>query len=316
MKSIYVIGSINMDIINELEQFPLPGQTVEGLQTHYQPGGKGANQAVAAAKAGSQVHMVGAIGYDAFKAPLLASLQNNGVGTTYVLPKECGSGLAFITVNREGENTIILSPGANNQLTLQDLPSQLWQEAALILLQNEIPWDLTETIIQSANQHGIPVWMNPAPALVLPAELYASIHTLILNETEAEQLTMQSISNEADAVLAASQLLRNGTHRVILTLGSKGLLYGKETGQLLHFPAYPVLPVDTTAAGDTFIGAFASAWLRGLSYPEGIKFASAAAAIAVTRFGAQSSVPTEGEIDAFMRNHTALNPRFLKKIYL
>ncbi|WNR43135.1 ribokinase [Paenibacillus roseipurpureus] len=311
MKTIYVVGSINMDIVNEVGQFPLPGQTVEGLHTHYQPGGKGANQAVAAAKAGTQVQMTGAVGHDAFKVPLLASLANNGVGTSHVLEKACESGLAFITVNGEGENCIILSPGANKQLTVDDLPAELWQEAGLILLQNEIPWELTRTVIQTAHRYGIPVWLNPAPAFALPVELYAFIHTLILNETEAEVLTGQSISSEGEAMKAAAQLLHDGIRRVVLTLGSKGLLFSDETGGIQYLPAYVVQPVDTTAAGDTFIGAFASAWIRGLAPLESLTFASAAAALAVTRSGAQSSVPSEAEIAAFMLTQAAPIPRQL-----
>jgi ribokinase len=310
MKSIYVVGSINMDIVNKLQQFPLPGQTVEGDSTYYHPGGKGANQAAAAAMACSKVQMVGAVGNDPFKAALLQSLQDKGVGTDYVTHKDSGSGIAFITVNSEGENYIVLSPGANKQLSVHDLPAQMWNDAALILLQNEIPWELTRTVIQTADKYGIPVWMNPAPAFAMPSDLFPSIHTLILNETEAELLTSMSITCKNDAVKAVSQLLQNGIRRVVLTMGSHGLLFADENKQITHLEAYSVLPVDTTAAGDTFIGAFASAWLSGQPFNEGVKFASAAAALTVTKFGAQDSIPNKAEIEAFISSNPA--PRFIE----
>lgn len=313
MKSIYVVGSINMDIVNELQRFPLPGQTVEGLHTHYHPGGKGANQAAAAALAASSVQMVGAVGNDAYKAILLQSLQDKGVGIENVLSKDGGSGLAFITVNSEGENYIVLSPGANKQLSAQDLPAQLWQDAALILLQNEIPWELNRTVIQTAEKHGIPVWMNPAPAFALPKDLFRSIHTLILNESEAEILTAVSIASEADAVNAVSQLLLDGARHVILTMGSNGLLYTDEQSQIIHLEAYTVQAVDTTAAGDTFIGALAAAWQSGLALRERITFASAAAALAVTKSGAQASIPSNAEIEAFIRSNPAPICRMVSK---
>lgn len=305
MKSIYVVGSINMDIVNEIQSFPLPGQTVEGLHTQYHPGGKGANQAAAAAMASSSVQIVGAVGNDAYKSILLQSLQDKGVGIENVTTKEGGSGLAFITVNSEGENYIVLSPGANKHLSAQDLPAQLWHDAALILLQNEIPWELNQTIIQIAEKYGIPVWMNPAPAFAMPSDLFRSIHTLILNETEAELLTAVPISSEDDAVQAISHLLLDGIRRVILTMGSKGLLFADESKQITHLEAYSVQPVDTTAAGDTFIGALASTWMNGQTLSEGVKFASAAAALAVTKSGAQESIPSRAEIEAFLRSNPA-----------
>ncbi|GLX66978.1 ribokinase [Paenibacillus glycanilyticus] len=305
MKSIYVVGSINMDVVNTLDHFPLPGQTIEGQHTHYHPGGKGANQAVAAAMACSKVQMVGAVGNDAFKATLLQSLQDKGVGQDFVISKSGQSGLAFITVNSEGENYIVLSSGANKHLSSQDLPAEMWNDAALILLQNEIPWELTRTVIQTADKCGIPVWMNPAPAFAMPSDLFTSIHTLILNETEAEILTAMSISNENDAVQAISQLLIDGIRRVILTMGSKGLLYADQHKRITRVEAYSVLPVDTTAAGDTFIGAFAAAWSNGLSFSEGVNFASAAAALTVTKLGAQDSIPSKAEIEAFMSSNPA-----------
>lgn len=313
MKSIYVAGSINMDIVNKLDQFPLPGQTVEGLHTQYHPGGKGANQAVAAAMACSRVQMVGSVGKDAFRATLLHSLQDKDVGIDYVLPKDGGSGLAFITVNSEGENYIVLSPGANKLLSDQDLPDQMWIDAGLILLQNEIPWEVTRAILQTANEYGIPVWLNPAPAFVMPNDLFPLIHTLILNESEAEILTAVSISSENDAIQAVYQLLHSGIRRVILTMGSKGLLFVDEFKQITHLEAYSVQAVDTTAAGDTFIGAFASAWMSGQTLSEGVKFASAAAALAVAKSGAQDSIPSKIEIEAFILSNPAPNHRIVSR---
>ncbi|CAH1217705.1 Ribokinase [Paenibacillus allorhizoplanae] len=300
MKNIYVVGSINMDIVNKVHHFPHPAETVEGQHTAYYPGGKGANQAVAAAMSGSNVQMVGAIGNDAFGTPLFNSLLDKGVQVGHVKSKESGSGLALITVNEEGENCIMLSRGANEQLSGTDLPNEMWDDAALILLQNEISWDINLQIIHKAKECGIPVWMNPAPALLLPNDIYASIHTLILNETEAGLLTDRLIVDENDALLAITQLINKGIAHVVLTLGSKGLIIADETKQITYFDAYLVNSVDTTAAGDTFIGTFASSWLSGQTLCESMQFASAAAAIAVTKPGAQDRIPSKSDIEAFI----------------
>jgi len=302
-----VIGSINMDVVNQVVKHPMPGETIHGRGTSYHPGGKGANQAVAAARAGAAVRMAGAVGTDFFGPVLLDALAGHGVHTGTVLPLESTSGLAFITVDAEGENSIILSAGANGRFTPERLRS-IWPElegCSAVLLQNEIPWDTTFAAMKLAQDRGMRIYFNPAPALRPQQETFPLLHCLILNETEAGFITGRILSNdESEEEVAIHQLLDCGAESVILTLGGKGLLYGDRNGGRLRLPAYQVQPVDTTAAGDTFIGAYAAAKEQGNSVEDALRFAAAAAAIAVTRNGAQESVPSRAEILAFLRDRS------------
>jgi ribokinase len=301
LANILVVGSMNMDIVNTVQRHPLPGETISSLDTSYYPGGKGANQAVAATRAGGVVTMVGAVGQDSFGTKMVTHLKEAGVLTDCILKKGEQTGIAFITVDSSGENSIILSPGANGQLAVEDVKSMLTvlDTADAVLLQNEIPWETTQYVMREAKKRGVRVILNLAPAFQLSPEALSCVDVLILNEYEAEILSGLPVKTVSDAEQAARQMINQGAGSVIITLGEQGALHVNDEGSL-HVPAFAVTPVDTTAAGDTFAGAFAVACLTKGSIAESLQFASAAAAITVTRKGAQSSIPDLAEIEAFL----------------
>lgn len=311
--SIVVIGSINMDIVSRVRTHPKPGETVKGWGTAYYPGGKGANQAAAAALAGAnvQVRMLGAVGEDGFGEQLLASMAGFGIDTGYTLRKQGTSGLAFITVSEAGENNIILSEGANGLLTKEDISAAisggLLDGAAAVLLQNEIPWEAGVSAMEAAAAQGVPVYLNPAPVREVPDDVLKLVSVLIVNETEAEALTggrptasSSSPVTVEEAERQAAALRGRGASEVIVTLGEQGAVYAGAEG-VFHQPAFQVQAVDTTAAGDTFIGAYAARRVLGASAREALRAAAAASALAVTKPGAQSSIPAWAEIDDFLR---------------
>ncbi len=308
MGKIAVVGSINMDVVNRVERHPLPGETVSGLETAYIPGGKGANQAVAAARAGAQVLMIGAVGRDPFGGPLVEALGKAGVDTARVLEKKGTSGMAFITVDAHGENNIILSSGANGKLSVEDMEAGLIDAAAGdggvglggVLLQNEIPWETTSAAVRRARTLGATVYLNPAPARKVEDEVLALVDVLVVNETEAAAISGIKVDSREHAEAAADWLLGRGVREVIVTLGAAGVVYASKEGERVSVPAFRVEAVDTTAAGDTFIGAYAADRDRGASVQEALQWANAAAAIAVTRPGAQSSIPSADEVDRWL----------------
>lgn len=302
-----VIGSINMDLVVHVLHHAEPGETIHGSDTLYSPGGKGANQAVAAARSGAAVTMIGAVGTDSSGRDLISSLQSCDVGTDAVETKEGSSGMAFITVDSAGENIIILSPGANGKLTPENVRSAwpIIEDCSAVLLQNEIPLETTLEVIDMASEEGIRVYFNPAPAVKLPSDAYGRIECLILNETEAEYMTGTVIGSGEEGELATARaLVEAGAASVVLTLGSKGAIYADRTGEVKRIDAYPVQPVDTTAAGDTFIGAYAAEREGGALAEQALQFASAAAALAVTKHGAQMSIPARADTEAFMKGRT------------
>lgn len=308
MKKLLVVGSINMDIVSNVKSFPLPGATIPSTATSFFPGGKGANQAVAAARAGGNCAMVGAVGEDPFAETLINALQNNGIATDQVLRKKSTSGFAIITVNEEGENYIILSEGSNGQLTADDAAAGAgnWTDVYAVLLQNEIPWETNLSVMGSANSNGVKVFYNPAPARPIPEPVFPLIHTLIINETEAAVISGLAVSDVSSAKEAAAWILGKGTNSVIITLGEKGCFYENDQGESAAIPAFRVKPVDTTAAGDTFFGAYTAASADGLPAQQALTFAAAAAALAVTKAGAQSSIPDKAEIEAFLLSEKKL----------
>jgi ribokinase len=301
-----VVGSINMDVVNRVHAHPLPGETVNGIETVYNSGGKGANQAVAASLSGAGVTMIGAVGTDVFADELTDSLNNYHVDAGYVLRKEGTSGMAFITVDAAGENSIILSKGANGKLLPDDLPAHrdLFKAADALLLQNEIPWETTRYAMKLARHTETVVFFNPAPAMAVPDEALADIDWLVLNELEAEAISGLSVADETSALKGAHVLLNRGVSRVVLTMGEKGAVYVDKQGGTIRVPAFRVAPVDTTAAGDTFIGTLAAAVLQGHDTKQALMFASAAAAITVTRKGAQHSIPRREEIERFLQQQS------------
>ena len=294
---IRVVGSLNMDLVVQVPHHPGPGETVLGSDYATYPGGKGANQAVAAARAGAQVEMWGAVGSDEFGRLLQENLEHNGVDTRHLRQLEGPSGLALITVDPGGQNRIVVSPGANGRYLPEHLPP--FTPAALLLLQLEIPLPTVQAAAEQASAQGIPILLNPAPIVPLPGSLLRQVRYLVLNETEAAALAQSPVETPEQAQKVAQELQKHEIPAVILTLGGAGLVWadGEESG---HWPAHPVEVVDTTAAGDGFCGALAACLAAGGSLREALRFANAAAALAVTRAGAQPSLPQRSEIEAFL----------------
>lgn len=304
MSKIVVIGSMNMDIVNHVENHPKPGETIKGWGTAYYPGGKGANQAVAAARSGGQVMMAGAVGTDTFAGKLVSTLQGEGINKDSILEKDGTSGIAFITVDSSGENTIILSEGSNGKFMPEDLDPifRMKKSGDIILLQNEIPWPTTEYAIRTAHRKGVRVFLNPAPAVKVPKGLFPLLDMLILNETEVEAITDTPVKDIKHARIAASLLNEWGLKEVIITLGKNGSLYRNQEGCEIITPSFSVNAIDTTAAGDTFIGAFAAENVLGPPIQDCLQYATAAAALSVTIQGAQSSIPTREKILTFLKS--------------
>ncbi|MDQ1730476.1 MAG: ribokinase [Pseudonocardiales bacterium] len=300
MRKIVSIGSLNMDVVHRVSSLPQPGETVQSLSRDNVAGGKGANQAVAAARAGGSVWMIGAVGRDAYGESLLEALRADGVRTDCVARVGADTGTAFITVDAEGENHIVLSAGANSELSADDIPAWIFGEASLIMLQNEIPWVVGRIVLERARMHGVPVIINAAPAMRREADWLALVTVLALNERELASLSGSPVGTSVRD--AASGLIKDGAGAVLVTLGSKGSLWLGRDGDEFWTDAFAVDVVDTTAAGDTFIGAFAAEYVAGVAVEQALRFASAAAAIAVTRRGAQSSIPTREETIRFMNS--------------
>jgi ribokinase len=303
MVNVTVLGSINMDVVTNVKRHPVTGETVKGWGTEYYPGGKGANQAVAAHLAGGNVTMIGATGNDPFSKKLLENFEAVGLKTNYILQKDTNSGLAFITVNSARDNNIILSEGANAELSIDDVKKILSviNRTDILLLQNEIPWLTTRYAIEAAYKKGIKIVLNPAPASNVDKKILEKIDVLVLNESEANYMTGIEILNYSTAKEALTKLIDYGTKEVILTLGVNGALYSNIDKELLYTPSFKVRVEDTTAAGDTFIGAFIAEMSTNKPIEDCLKFATAASAITVTKKGAQLSIPKRREIEEFLQ---------------
>jgi len=244
MHKIVVVGSLNMDIVNRVERHPSPGETISGKGVMYFSGGKGANQAVAAAQSQANASMVGAIGKDAFAGELKTSLEQKGVNTSWIIEKSGTTGIAFITVDDLAENIIILAEGANGTFSADDLSliPVVFDKATTLLLQNEIPWETNLLAIELARKAGSRIVFNPAPALIIPNEILQLIDLLILNEREAEMLSGVQISNKVSAQIAIEKLLDVGANSIIITLGDKGSLYANREAGLMNRPMlWPLL---------------------------------------------------------------------------
>lgn len=293
---IAVLGSANMDLVAYVPVAPRRGETVTGREFRTVPGGKGANQAIAAAKAGAAVRFFGAVGDDAFGAELAATLRSAGCDTSRLRTAPGPTGTAHIVVDDEGGNSIVVVPGANGTVTtVDDADVAALAGCDALLLQLELPMPGVLAGARAAHRAGIPVTLTPAPAVPLPDELLDAVDLLVPNQHEAAALT-----GEPDPAKAAELLLAR-VGEVVVTLGEAGSLYLRRGAAPLRVPARPVSAVDTTAAGDAFCGALAVARAEGRPARAALEFASAAAALSVQRAGASPSMARRDEIDALVR---------------
>jgi ribokinase len=299
--NIIVVGSINMDIVMKVPRLPQKGETLMAEDYMTVPGGKGANQAVAAARLGSKVTMVGALGGDAFGDSLLLSLQKENIDTTGVRRTSSASGNALITVDNNGDNTILVYPGANHDVSTTWIEEQekLIAQADWVMLQLEIPVNSVAATIEIAKKLGKKILLNPAPAVTLPEELYASIDLITPNETE-----LRILSGKEKIRDGAAWMIEKGVKCVIVTLGAEGS-FGMTKGQEVSVPAYPVKPVDSTAAGDAFNAAVVIALSEGNNLKESMAFANAAGGLTTTVMGAQRSLPDRNSLDQFLAQHSS-----------
>lgn len=298
MKKIVVVGSANTDMVVKSSTLPLPGETSLGGTFFMNAGGKGANQAVAAARLGGNVTLVTKVGSDIFGKQTIDGLQKENINTDFIFVDESTpSGIALIMVNKEGENCIVVAPGANANLLPADIEGvNAISEAAFILMQLEIPMATIEAIAKKAKPMGQPLIINPAPAQTLSDELLNGLFLITPNETEAALLTGITVQDEVTCSKAADIFLSKGVQNVIITLGKAGA-YFKNSNEQFKVTAPVVLAKDTTAAGDTFCGALTVALTENMNWKQAIQFAVKAASISVTRMGAQASVPYRHEIN-------------------
>jgi ribokinase len=298
-KTIVVLGSTNTDMVVKAARIPAPGETILGGRFLMNPGGKGANQAVAAARLGGDVAFVAKVGDDLFGREAKALFAKEGIRTDYVLTDAAEpSGVALIMVDAKGENCIAVASGANGALRPGDIAvaRAAIEEAGVLLMQLETPVETVLCAAQWAAAKGVPVMLNPAPACALPDALLGCLSLITPNESEAELLTGVKVKDAASAAAAAEALCAKGVRRVIVTLGAKGaFVYADGRGTLV--PAVAVEAVDTTAAGDVFNGALAVALTEERPLADSVGFAARAAAVSVTRMGAQASAPYRSEVD-------------------
>jgi ribokinase len=301
-KPIVVVGSVTMDMVSRAKNIPKIGQTVIGTGFETTPGGKGANQAVAAARVGYPVKMVGMVGQDVYGPALLENLGLAGVGTEAMEPVAGPSGLAPIFLAENGDNAIIVVPGANGQVdsAYVDRHAELIRSAGMVLCQLEIPIDTLSYTLALCSDAGVPVMLDPAPAASLPDQVWSQVAWFTPNETEAAFY----LETESKPEEAAQQLLAKGLRGVVLKRGGEGSYVAVADGQAGWVRAFKVDAVNTVGAGDCFNGAFAAALLEGKNPFAAARFASAAAAISVTRPGAQASMPARAEVDEFLLLHT------------
>jgi ribokinase len=301
---IVVVGSINMDLVIRTPRMPAPGETLRGHDFHVIPGGKGANQAVACARLGADVALIGSVGDDDFGRRQQQCLRQERIDLSFLtVAPEHSTGVALIAVDDSGQNSIIISSGANGSITPHHIEAarETISQADMLVCQLEIPFEAVKCAIELAYAHQVPVILNPAPAPDYPLErsLLEQVAYLIPNETEAEALTGREIHDQGSAQEAVARLQSLGAQTVLLTLGEHGIL-AAHSGTCIHERAVSVEAVDTTAAGDVFVGGLAVALTEGLSMTEAVDFAKHAAALSVTKLGAQSSIPIRREVERFL----------------
>lgn len=304
--NVLVVGSFMMDLIVRTPRLPKEGETIIGTEFGRAPGGKGANQAMAAARLGASVTMVGRVGNDLFGEEQIRSLGSAGIDTTYIYKDDnAPTGVGSITLDQHGNNRIVIVPGANMEVTPEDVDraQDAFAKADIILLQLEIPLEVNRYVLQQAKKLGKAVILNPAPAQELDSEILESVTVLTPNESEAELLTGIATDTMDGVKAAAAALRERGIDNVVITLGDKGaLMVTPEHEEVV--PSWSVEAVDTTAAGDAFNGALAVGLAQGKPWQEAVRFANAVGALAVTKFGAQPSIPTLHEVEAFLKERS------------
>lgn len=303
--NIIVIGSSNVDLIMKMERLPERGETITDADFVQTYGGKGANQAVGAARAGGQVVFVNCVGDDAYTPPMLQNFRNDGIDTRYVFGEAgIASGYALVMIGEAGSNYLSVAPGANYRLTPAkiDQAHGVFEAAAMIVMQYEIPAETIRYVMDLAAARAVPVLWNFAPARRFDFTYLKKVNWLVVNETEAAFLTDQSVHSVADAERAAQRIRDRGVGQVVVTLGERGAYYLGDQASF-HTPAFTVDHVDTTAAGDVFCGALAVGLVENRPRREAIRFASAAAALTVTKLGAQPSIPDRQAIDHLLRSY-------------
>ena len=298
-----VVGSANVDLCLNLPALPVPGETLGGGIFRQTFGGKGANAAVGAAQAGGNVAFVGCVGRDGNGEEMIANLRSKNVDVAFLeRHPTVPTGVAFIFIDRHAQNMIGIAAGANGEVApgrLDALRDQL-REASVILVQNEIPEETVARLIELAREDGLKILYNCAPARAVPPKLLPAIEWFVLNESEAAFVSGMPVVTLVDAETAARKILQLEVKNVLITLGAEGVCVAR-AGEIFHVPAFKVTPVDTVAAGDIFCGALAVACGEGRELADAVKFASAAAAISVTRPGAQNAAPRREEIEAFLK---------------
>ena len=296
---IVTVGSINMDLVVKVNRLPSVGETVIGSDYERYPGGKGANQAVAAVRLGAPVRLVGALGEDEYGDQLLHVIQSENIDSAWVKRAHGPSGAAFITVDRQGQNCIVVAPGSNNKLLPEDINSAMCDQAKVLLLQCEIPTATIRAAAKLGKEAGATVILNAAPASELAAEDYKNIDVLVVNEVEIGMLLGQpGVRNPKEAISLAKELLTR-VWAVVVTLGAQGAVWvqGDESG---FIEALNVNTIDTTAAGDAFVGALAVGLNDGRRLQDSLRFANICGALTTTKHGAQSSLPTRSDLESFM----------------
>lgn len=302
MNKILVIGSINVDLVIQTERIPKLGETVSGSGFSTICGGKGANQAIAVSKSGGNVSMIGCVGNDVYGEMALANLNRAGVCTEHVKKSEkIPTGVAVITVCG-GDNHIILDAGANGLVTAEMIAKKeaLFAQASVVVLQLEIPLEAAACAAHLAKKHGCTVVLNPAPFRPLPQDFIQNVDICVPNEFEASQLVGFEITGKEQVQRAVCALENMGIRQPVITLGAEGSAF-RFGGEIVFQPAFSVTAVDTTAAGDTFIGGVCTSLCNGMNMKEAVSYASAASAVAVSRFGASVSVPDRAEVLAFLK---------------
>jgi len=300
MKKICVIGSLNMDLVVNVDTMPKPGQTIIGSNFKEVPGGKGANQAVAMARLNGNVSMIGKVGEDGFGQTLINSLKNDKVDTTYIQTTKGATGVALITVDKNAQNSIVVSPGANFEVKEEDIDSNIEaiKNSDIVVLQLETPLNTIKYALNKAKELNKYTILNPAPAVKLDDEIIKNVDLLTPNETELEIISGVSIETEEDIQKAAQIMIEKGVKELIVTLGSKGSLYINKEKSMFK-KAYKVEAVDTTAAGDSYTGALAVALSQDKCMEDAMDFASKVGALSVLKEGAQSSLPTLEDVENF-----------------